>query len=276
MRSSRPDKLDDAALNDRLEFAIAIARDAADVIMPFYKRDDLRVMHKGDSSPVTLADQQAEKLVRNRIDAIFPADGILGEEYGTKAGSNSEGFNWIVDPIDGTESFIRGVPFFGTLLGIEFANTPVAGVIMLPAIGEMLYASKGNGTWIMVGDDSPRQVYVSKISDPALALFVTTGGEGFNIVHKNAIYERLNSTFGKTRSWGDCYGYYMVATGRAEIMVDPIISPWDIAAILPIIEEAGGMLTDWTGVPTIRGPNSVGSNGMVHDLVLDILSLSDD
>jgi len=271
VKSQRPDGLDDHALEERLELAIASAHEAAHLVMPYFRSRDFAVDTKSDSSPVTIADRNAETLLRDAIEKAYPDDGILGEEHGEKVASGTGGFRWILDPIDGTESFVRGVPLFGTLIGIEFGGVSVGGVINLPALGEMLYASRDHGTWHVVGEAPPTRAHVSSTADVASSLAATAGGDGFRFVDAVDAQSRLTTAFGKSRGWGDCYGYYLVATGKVDLMVDPIMSIWDNAPMLPVIEEAGGRFTDWDGVPTIHSSNGVASNGLIHDAALKIL-----
>ncbi len=255
-------------LTARLHLGLTAAREAGRLTLEHFQREGLQVERKADQSPVTVADRGAEQLLRDRIAAEFPDDGILGEELGERPGTS--GFRWILDPIDGTKSFIHGVPLYGTLVGIEQQSRPVAGIIHLPALDETAYAAVGQGAWHVRGADSPRPAHVSRIPKLAESLFVTS--EVISFIRRGApqVYEHLQAECRLTRTWGDCYGYLMVATGRAEVMVDPIMNIWDAAAILPIIEEAGGTFTDWHGQPTIHSGEGIATNGLVLDDVLRI------
>ena len=271
MRTKRPAGLDDGEVARRLDMALEIVEEVEEVIIPHFQSPDLLVETKSDASPVTVADRDAEALLRQRIESAFPGDGILGEEHGEKIGSNAEGFRWILDPIDGTESFIRGVPLFGTLIAVEYAGSSVAGVINLPALEEMVYASRDQGAWHVARHQDPIPAKVSRVSSLQRALFTSGGADGYKYVDRMEAYDQVAAVCGKARGWGDCYGYYLVAVGRADLMIDPIMNLWDTAALLPIIEEAGGTYTDWAGVATTYSPNAVATNGLIHEDILRIL-----
>ena len=194
----------------------------------------------------------------------FPDHSIVGEEYGEQKGSAE--YRWIIDPIDGTQSFICGVPFYGVLIGIEKNDEVIAGVVNYPALGEMLYAAIGEGCYW-----NGRRANVSSVSNLKESLFLTTGVELFYQSDHGLAYERLAKATRKQRTWGDCYGYALVATGRAELMIDPIMNVWDCAPLLPILTEAGGTFTDWNGVATIHGGNSIATNGRIFDQVMGLL-----
>ena len=271
MRAKRPAELDDGDVARRLDVALEIAEEVEGVITPYFQSPDLLVETKSDDSPVTVAARDAEALLRQRIESAFPGDGILGEEHGEKIGSNAEGFRWILDPIDGTESFIRGVPLFGTLIAVEYAGISVVGVINLPALQEMVYASRDQGAWHVARHQDPIPAKVSRVSSLAGALFTSAGADGYKYVDRMRAYDQVAAACGKARGWGDCYGYYLVAIGQADLMIDPIMNLWDTAALLPIIEEAGGTYTDWSGIATTHSSNAVATNGLIHEDVLRIL-----
>lgn len=254
-------------LTARLESAVAFARQAGDFTLTHFQRDDLAVETKADASPVTIADRGAEQLLRSAIAAAFPDDAVLGEEFGEQSGSS--GYRWILDPIDGTKSFIRGVPLYGTLIGIERDGRSVVGVIHIPALAETAYAAVGGGAWYVKGNVPPRRAHVSKKS-LSEGLFVTSEVKNFTAVGRADAYDKLQQAARITRSWGDAYGYLLVAVGRAEVMVDPIMNVWDCAALQPVIEEAGGTFTDWQGAPTIHSGNAVATNGVCYEEVMAV------
>lgn len=227
-----------------------------------YFGTNARVERKPDGSVVTQADLEAEDVLRRMIRKAFPGHTILGEERGEDLGEKP--VRWILDPVDGTESFVRGVPLFGTLVGVELCGEPVVGVIYLPALDEMIAAAQGKGcTW------NGRPCAVSEraqLSEALLVMTDQTDAEG-----RSPNFSRLVERTSVQRTWGDCYGYSLVATGRAEIALDASVSIWDTAALLPIIEEAGGRMTDWTGYRTISGGNALASNGWVHEEALSLL-----
>jgi histidinol-phosphatase len=259
--------MSDAQHASRLELALSAAREAGRLTLRYFQSDDLAVELKQDASPVTIADRQAEQCLRQRIAERFPADGILGEEFPEQAGTS--GYRWILDPIDGTKSFIRGVPLYGTLVGVEYQQRPVLGVVLIPALGECVYAVIGQGAWHQQGDAPPRPARVSSREKLGDALFCTSD-PNFPTPASQAVCSRLQKACRLSRTWGDCYGYLLVATGRAEVMVDPVMNVWDAAAILPVVLEAGGTFTDWQGRETINNGEGIATNGKVLAEVLAI------
>jgi histidinol phosphatase-like enzyme (inositol monophosphatase family) len=228
----------------------------------------ISVQRKGDDSPVTQADREAELLLRRDIEAAFPQDAIVGEEHETKEGTSA--YRWIVDPIDGTKSFIAGVPLFGTLVGVQREGEPVIGVIELPALALRVHAAKGQGAWWQSADGPLQAARVSPESDLKQSLYVTSDVRSFADRGASEVHEQLERAAWYARTWGDCYGYFLVATGRAAVMVDPVMNLWDAAAIYPILVEAGGSFTDWRGQPRVDGGEGIGSNGAVLAQVLQI------
>jgi histidinol phosphatase-like enzyme (inositol monophosphatase family) len=259
-------------LAERLHLAIEMAREAGDVTRRFFRRSDLKVESKADNSPVTAADRAAEELLRERIAKRFGDDGIIGEELGTRDGTS--GYQWVLDPIDGTKSFIHGVPLYTTLVAVLENDVPRIGVIHAPATGELVYAAQGGGCWYTPDSRAEAQsAKVSKIARLDQSLLLTSEIEGFkNHRPQNAfdVFVRLQRQARLARTWGDGYGYLLVATGRAEVMIDPVMNLWDAAPMQTIIEEAGGQFTDWQGNPTIRAGESLATNGLVTDEVLTI------
>ena len=250
-------------------FAAAIAREAGDATLDVFLSRDLGLELKENNTPVTRADRAAEEILRARIRAECPHDAILGEEFGEEAGGS--GRRWILDPVDGTQSFLHGVPLYGTLVGVEEDGRVVAGVAYMPALGELFTAVRGHGAWWTQrygGEESRVRARVSTIADPAHALFSTTSVGGFFKSGHGELYGRLRERFGRDRGWSDCYGHLLVATGRAEVMVDPRMAIWDCAALAPIVEEAGGRFTNLAGEATHDGGSAISTNGLLHDEVL--------
>ncbi len=258
----------DLDLTARLERAQAFAREAGAVTLRYYCQENYAVELKHDQSPVTVADRQAEERLRALIAAAFPHDAILGEELPERPGTS--GYRWILDPIDGTKSFISGVPLYGTLIGVEFESKSVVGVIYIPALDEMVSAAVGHGAWYVRGSEPPRRAQVSTKAKLAESLFLTSEVKTYDRVNRRKAYERIEAASRLTRTWGDCYGYLLVAVGRADVMVDPMMNVWDCAALQPILEEAGGTFTDWNGQPTIYGGEAIATNGRVLDEVLAV------
>jgi len=246
-----------------LDFAVDIARGAGEITLKYFRQDP-ETSKKADGSFVTIADREAEKFLRQRILERFPDDTVLGEEEGESKGNS--GRRWVVDPIDGTFAFVHGVPFYGVLIGVEVDDEPTVGVVNIPALDEIVYGAKGRGAFL---NGRPARVSVTTGLEESLVLcteFSACERYGFG-----AAAAELQRRAKATRTWGDCYGYVLVATGRAEVMLDPVMNLWDCAALLPIIEEAGGTFTDWRGVRTISGGNSVATNGLLFDEVMMIV-----
>ena len=235
-----------------MEAAAQVARIAAEVALQHYSRP-LDIERKADGSPVTMADRAAERAAREWIERRFPADGILGEEFGAVRPDAPR--RWLLDPIDGTKTFVRGVPLWGTLVAVVEGDTVLAGAAEFPALGETLAAAPGRGCWW-----NGARCMVSRVDTLADAAVLTTDERFAARPARRAAWERLAASAALSRSWGDCYGYLLVATGRAEVMVDPVLSPWDCAVLKPLIEEAGGVFTDWDGVRGVTGNSAVATN----------------
>ena len=259
-------------LDRRLELAIDLARQAGALTQRYFRSPDLAVEQKSDASPVTAADREAEALLRAGIQQAFPDDGILGEEEGETPGQSD--FRWVLDPIDGTKSFVHGVGLYTNLIGVQHGEQAVLGVIHAPAAEELVYARHGGGAWYEYGDNPARQVQVSSQQRLDQSLILYTDAADFSRVREDARDNlwRLLAGARLGRSWGDAYGYLLVAVGRAEAMIDPALNVWDAAPLQPILEEAGGRFTDWQGRATISGQDGVGSNGWLHELLLERLN----
>lgn len=224
----------------------------------------LKAETKGDGTPVTVADRAAETLLREGITRRYPTHGILGEEFGES--NPGAPVRWILDPIDGTRSFMRGVPLYGVLIGIEIRGEPAVGVAHFPGLGETVAAASGEGCF---WDGAPTRV--STVSDISAAAALTTDPAELLEGPMAEGWRELVRRTSLARSWGDCYGHILVATGRAEIMVDPILSPWDAAPFIPILREAGGVFTDREGVARVDGGSGISTNGILHQEVMGIL-----
>ncbi len=240
-----------------LEAVQVVARLAGDVAFAHY-RTAIAVESKGDGSPVTIADREAEQAARDWIAQRFPADAILGEEFGARDGTS--GRRWLLDPIDGTKSFVRGVPLWGTLIAVAEGDQVLAGAAYFPAVNEIIAAAPGEGCWW-----NGRRASVSTVSTLASATALVTDDRTFATVAQREAWTALADSTGIARSWGDCFGYLLVATGRAEVMVDPIINPWDAACFLPIIEEAGGVFTSLSGERTAFGGHAIATNRVLAE-----------
>ena len=248
---------------DTLEQAVALARAAGDRTLRWFRADDLAVERKGDGTPVTAADRDAERWLREQLADRFPADGILGEEEEPTEGTS--GRRWIIDPIDGTKAFTCGVPLYTTLLALEDEDGIAVGVIHLPGLGETVWAGRGRGCW---SDRGPARV------QPAGSLAGAYVMSSSFDTWTRAQVEALTGAGAVLRTWGDGYGYALVATGRVAALVDPIVAPYDIAARPVIRAEAGGRFTDLSGASTIEGGSGIASNGVLHDELLELLARS--
>ena len=245
-------------LQQTLDFAVEIAREAGEIALHYFRRgrSSLVVNRKSDGSFVTTADRETEARLRSRIAKTFPEDAILGEEEGERAGAS--GRRWIIDPIDGTYSFVHGVPLWGVLIGLEAEGEPALGVVNLPALDEIVYARCGGGCF---WNGNLASVSATARLEDSLILstdFGTCEKHGFG-----KACEELQRRSHARRTWGDAYGHVLVATGRAEVMLDPVMNVWDCAALLPIVIEAGGTFTDWNGTPTIYGGNAISTNKLL-------------
>ncbi|MCC6381940.1 MAG: histidinol phosphate phosphatase [Dehalococcoidia bacterium] len=245
---------------------LTIARQAAalagDVVMPLYQAN-LTVELKADRTPVTIADRKAEEAMRSFFARETPDFGVLGEEFGATAGTSAR--RWVLDPIDGTKSFIHHVPLFGTLVALEEDGEPVIGVIACHAVGETAWAAHGCGAFL---NGVPARVSATTdLSRATLLLTSVAAQEGLPPER----LARLSAEVSLLRTWGDCYGYLAVAAGRADAMIDPVMSRWDAAALYPVIREAGGKITTWHGSPLV-GASVAASNGAIHERLLSLLA----
>lgn len=246
------------------------------------------VERKADRSPVTIADREAERVMREMLAERFPDDGVLGEEAGEARGSS--GRRWILDPIDGTRSFVHGVPLYGVMVGLEAAGEAVVGVLHFPALGETIAAARGlgctrNGEPCRVRDRGALDTALvvtsgdARLQDPADPRSplspMSPGGDG-SLAARVAALDRLAGRCGTFRTWGDCYGYALVATGRADAMLDPVLNVWDATAARPVIEEAGGVFTDWAGRPSHESGHVIATSAALADVVRQTVRIESD
>lgn len=232
--------------------AVEFAKAGGDTTLEYFQRSfDLEF--KTDDSPVTNADRHAERTIRDLINKHFPEHGIIGEEYGRE--NEDSDVVWILDPIDGTQSFIHGVPFYTTLIGVLVKNSPEVGVIYAPALGELASAAIGFGA-AMNGET----LQVRECKQLSKATFLTTEVSTFKEHGFGDVFDQLLQKSRIHRTWGDAYGHLMVAAGRADFMIDPILNIWDAAALLPIVKEAGGSFTDLSGIETIQSGNALSTS----------------
>lgn len=249
-------------MSPRLAFAVEAATRAGRLTLGYFQ-NHVAVDIKGDETPVTVADREAEKLLRKLIAEAFPGDEILGEEEG---GDTEAPNRWVLDPIDGTKSFVAGVPLYGTLVSYEVDRVPVLGVAYLPALNDLVFAERGSGCFW-----NGRPCRVSSRPSVKGGVVCSSGHSGMLEHGRAEGINRLSQVTMATRTWGDAFGYALVATGRVEAMIDPAVSRWDLSAFDVIIPEAGGRFTDFDGNPVLKGDSglaAVATNGLVHQEVL--------
>ena len=236
-----------------IDFAVEAAVAAGDLTLDWFQRSGLAVDRKDDGSPVTAADRAAERLIRDRLADRFPNDTVIGEEEAETAGRS--GRTWVIDPVDGTKAFTRGVPLFSTLVALVDDEGPAVGVIHLAGLGETVWAGRGRGAF---HNDEPCRVSGHPRLEDA---YVCTSGFSY---WRQSHLARVLDSGAKLRTWGDAYGYFLVATGRAEAMIDPECFDWDVAPIAVIIAEAGGIFTDRDGRESWTSGSGVATNGLIH------------
>lgn len=252
-------------LSDYLDFAVETAWQAGQLTLGYFQTD-LRPDFKADDSPVTIADREAEKLIRSRIEKRYPGHAMVGEEYGTTEETAGNSHRWFIDPIDGTRSFVRGVPLYGVLIGLEIEGVCQVGVAYFPAMREMIAAATDEGCWW-----NGRRARVSQVEHLRDALVLHYDAAAFDRTGRRQAWERMKQIAGYRAGWCDAYGYLLVATGRAELMLDPEMHTWDCAPFPPILQEAGGYFGDWQGNATIYGNESIGTTKTLLPEVLRVI-----
>lgn len=264
-------------MTEFLEFALELNRAAGEFIMPRWR--NVRVEHKADGSEVTEADRGAEVLLRQMIADRYPDHAILGEEFGGERNPNAEHL-WLLDPVDGTASFSVGLPLFGTLIAYVHAGEPIIGLIGAHALGETTYAEKGQGCWFRADGKAPQQVHTSGVTGLKDAVVISTGLECTDLDPLGRRPSlRISELFKQAKRFrwsGDCINYSLLCQGRIDVALDPRMNPWDIAALVPCVKEAGGVLTTLDGNPdVVWGPDLVASAGpQLHKQVLSTLTAS--
>jgi histidinol-phosphatase len=247
----------------RYDLAIAAAQKAGDLARTYYETT-FAVEHKADKSPVTIADKQAEELIRSAVAKAFPGDGFLGEEFGDQPGTS--GFRWVIDPIDGTKSFIRHVPIWATLIGLEYKGEQIGGVAYVPVLGMTYRALRGGGAYV-----NERPIRVSAVGTLAESMLCYSSVGWFTRAGREQTFLDLYRRTARQRGFGDFYGFVLVAEGAADVMLEHGVNPWDVAATKAIVEEAGGRFTDWDDNPTVHRPDVLATNGKVHAEALALL-----
>lgn len=232
-------------------------------ILYYYQNKDLGVESKADNTPVTVADRETELFLRQEISRRFPDHTIRGEEFDEQIGSSD--YSWIIDPIDGTKAFITGCPLFGTLIGLLYKGKPVCGSISFPVLNEWIWGNGQqaiyNGKLVQVCSENDLSKATVLISDPRLV----------KEYHPHCEFQKLWDNAPIARTWGDCYGYFLVATGQSHIMLDPVLSPWDLLPLIPVMQGAGAVITDWQGNSIDGADNAVACNPALHRQVIPYL-----
>jgi histidinol-phosphatase len=263
------------SLADDLAVALSLAAEADLVSLDRYRAADLDVSLKADRTHVTDADRRVEKVIRDRLEAVRPDDAILGEEFGAAGDARRQ---WIVDPIDGTANFMRGVPIWGTLIALVIDGVPEVGVVSAPALGRRWWAATGHGAWMQdhasheAGDAEPRRLSVSTTSDLAETSVSYNSFAGWDQAGRLDELIALNRTVWRTRAIGDLWAYMLVAEGAIDAAGEFDLKPWDAAALIPVIREAGGTVTSLDGGDPVTSGSLLASNGRIHDALLGILA----
>jgi histidinol phosphatase-like enzyme (inositol monophosphatase family) len=257
------------ALSSRLATALEIARAGGEVGLHYFRSQRFDIETKADGSPVTVADKETERALRRDIEAAFPDDGILGEEFPEKPGSS--GYRWVIDPIDGTASFVHGVPLYGVLIGVEREKRSMVGVVHMPALDETVYAARGQGALFRARGEGVRPARVTRTTELKQATVCITGFEYFAKAGREQLILEMGRACRRMRGWSDCYSHVLAATGRIDGVVEAVMHPWDGAASIVIMEEAGGRYTDFDGNATAHGANAVISNGLIHDQMRKVI-----
>ena len=252
-------------LRPYLDLAVQTAYEAGRLTLGYFRTEGARPEFKADETPVTAADREAERLIRARIRARYPGHAMVGEEYGEEEGSD-EDHRWIVDPIDGTRSFVRGVPLYGVLIGLEIGGLCEVGAAYFPALDEMVCAATDEGCYL-----NGRRVRVSETRALGDGIVSFTDAKGFEKYGRGEEWRRILSATGDARGWSDAYGHALVATGRADLMLDPAMNPWDCGPFPPILREAGGFFGDWSGNETIRAGEAMSTTRRLLPEVLGII-----
>jgi histidinol-phosphatase len=253
-----------------LTLALSLA-DTADVLtLQRFLALDLVVETKPDLTPVSDADRAVERLVRERLGAERPDDQVYGEEYGAD-GDPNVGRVWVVDPIDGTKNFVRGVPVWATLLALLVDGVPVLGVVSAPALGRRWWASAGEGAWAGGSLAATRRIRVSSVARLSDASVSVSDHNGWVKVGHAAGFAALLDGAWRTRAYGDFWSHLLVAEGAVDVAAEPELALWDVAAFIPVVREAGGRVTGWDGGPCVGPTGAVTTNGLLHDEVLATL-----
>jgi histidinol-phosphatase len=260
------------ACADDLTFALNLTDTADGITRSRFLARDLVVERKPDRTPVTDADTAVEDAVRALIAGHFPGDAVVGEERGGSLDAASTGRAWLLDPIDGTKNFLRGVPAWATLIALVVDARPTVGVVSAPALGQRWWAGAGLGAWTSRFGEPPRRISVSGVRHLTDAYLTTTDLGSWTTHHSREAYLALADACWETRAFGDFWSHCLVAEGAMDLAAEAVVNPWDVAAVQVIVEEAGGTFTDLTGAPRFDGGSALSSNGLLHTAALAILT----
>ena len=249
-----------------LDFAVETAYLAGRLTLGYF-RGDTQTEFKEDDTPVTLADRKAEEFITHRISSKYSDHCIVGEEFGVSPEGQNKSHKWIIDPIDGTKSFIHGVPLYGVLIGLEIEGTVEVGVVYFPATDEMVAAATGHGCRL-----NGRPVRVSQVTSLDRATVAFTDPASFAKYNRGREWEKIQKAAWLCAGWGDAYGHCLVATGKIELMLDPVMKLWDCAPFPPILREAGGCFGNWEGTSTIYGGEAMSTTNDLRAEVLELFS----
>ena len=250
-------------LNNYKKFVVHLANISGNILKKYF-RTDISVETKSDNSPVTIADKSAEEAIREKIISEFPDHGIIGEEFGNH--NETAQYKWVLDPIDGTKSFITGIATFGTLIGLLKDGKPILGLFHQPIIGELLIGD------MKTTELNGKKNQIRSCDRIEEATLLTSDHFMIGNYKNQKTFDRLAKNVKLYRTWGDCFGYYLLCTGYADIMVDPIMSPWDALPLIPIIIGAGGMVTDYEGNNPVEGNSIIAAASGIHSQVIEILN----
>ncbi|MDK8243506.1 histidinol-phosphatase [Corynebacterium sp. UMB10321] len=255
--------------DDDLALALELA-DAADAItLDRFEASDLKVKSKPDMTPVSDADVAVEEVLRERLAEARPGDSIVGEEFGGE--TVFEGRQWVIDPIDGTKNFVRGVPVWATLISLLVDGQPVLGVVSAPALARRWYAAKGSGAWRTFNKGSLKRLEVSHVGELADASLAMSSLEGWKARGLQENFIALTERTWRLRGYGDFFGYCLVAEGAVDIAAEPEVSVWDLAALSVLVTEAGGTFSSLNGEPGPHGGDAIATNGLLHDAARKVI-----
>ncbi len=256
-----------STLEQRLEFAVTIANEAGEVTLRYFGQLDADQRDaKGDGTPVTIADRASETHLRERISERYPDDAIKGEEFDDKPGTS--GYEWVIDPIDGTISFVQGVPLYGTMLACLHNGHPELGVVRMPALREAVYAAEGIGCFYAQDGHDPTRARMSQVEELEHSIINSTSLSYFTTPELRSLYDYLDAQCKYSRGWSDAYAWVLLATGRVDSVIEPDLKLWDFAAALPIITESGGTWSDLEGNQTLEATQLIAANPRLHRSLL--------